>query len=165
MKVIFHVVLPTGEECAEIQEIAGMEFGHPRIYFIRKYPTTPDSNDYKGYVAEGRVGNRVLYYDNHLFSNQSKPELIGTLKGYVVLRDEPEPRANILDRIAELEKGMLIKTKEIAILKARVDELRPPARMRRYACHGCGIECTAWAMETEDIETKCPHAIWEDDGE
>lgn len=126
MKVIFHVVLRTGEEYHDIQEIAGVEHGHSRIYFIKKYPATADDRGYKGYVVEGRIGNQTLYYDNHLFSLKSKPERIGRLIGYVVLRPEPEPRANILDRITELEKGMLIKTKEIAILKARVDELRPP---------------------------------------
>ena len=162
MKVIFHITLPTGEEYDEIQEIAGMEFGHPRIYFIRKYPETADSNDYKGYVAEGRPGYQTLYYDNHLFSNQSNPQLIGNLKSYVVLRVDPEPRANITARIDELEKGMLIKTKQIAILEARVAELRGPPRLVRYACHGCEVECRTSAYEDAEIKTKCPYAIWEE---
>lgn len=162
MKVIFHITLPTGEDSVEIQEIAGMEFGHPRIYFIKKYPETADSNDYKGYIVEGRVGCQTLHYDHHLFSERSNPQLVGNLKRYVVLHDDPKTRSSITDRIDELEKGMLIKTKQIAILEARVGELRGPPRFIRYVCHGCEVECHASAYEDVEIKTKCPYAIWEE---
>lgn len=70
--------------------------------------------------------------------------------------------SGIRDHISELEKGMLIKTKQIAILEAKVAELREPPRLVRYACHGCEAECRTSAYDSTEIKTKCPYPIWEE---